>query len=194
MINGLYENIGEKIKNLAKWIFIVEAVGIIITGLILIFNDVVLYGLLTLFCGPISAWVSSWILYAFGELVEDVHAIRNKEGTTVEKAKREAEIKARCEVERRTAHEAWENAKFTAKEIAEKKMTEATVLENLRKSFESSPPIQKPSGFYSNNSWANEIEKLSAGEIYIRYLDKDEWSESYRYICYLELKKRLKIK
>lgn len=26
--------------------------------------------------GPIVAWVGSWILYAFGELVEDVHALR----------------------------------------------------------------------------------------------------------------------
>ncbi len=29
--------------------------------------------------GPIVACVSSWILYAFGQITEDVHTIRNKE-------------------------------------------------------------------------------------------------------------------
>ena len=72
MLDNLYENIGGKIKNLAKWIFIIEAIGAIITGLVLLFTDedLILYGLLTLVGGPIVAYVSSWILYAFGELVE----------------------------------------------------------------------------------------------------------------------------
>ena len=83
MFDSLYENIGRKIKNWAKWIFIVEAIGAIITGFILMAEVDVLY-ILLVFLGPIIAWVGSWILYAFGELVEDVHAIRNKEGTTAE--------------------------------------------------------------------------------------------------------------
>ena len=81
MLDNLYENIGGKIKNWAKWIFIVEAIGAIITGLVFLFTDedFILYGLLIMILGPIVAWVGSWILYAFGELVEDVHAMRNKE-------------------------------------------------------------------------------------------------------------------
>ena len=80
MLDRLYENIGAKIKNWAKWIFIAEAIGAIITGLALLFLDeeLILCGLLVIILGPIVAWVGSWILYAFGELVEDVHAIRNK--------------------------------------------------------------------------------------------------------------------
>ncbi len=70
--NALYIDVGKKIKNLAKWTFIVEAIGAIITGLDLLFTDedLILYGLLTLICGPIIAYVGSWILYAFGELVD----------------------------------------------------------------------------------------------------------------------------
>ena len=93
MLDNLYENIGGKIKNWAKWIFIVEAIGAVMAGIALITtdDDLILAGILTLFCGPIVAYVCSWILYAFGELVEDVHAIRNKEGTAAEeKAKYEA--------------------------------------------------------------------------------------------------------
>ena len=80
MLDTLYENIGGKIKNWAKWIFIVEAIGAVITGIVLLAtdDDLIFAGLLTLFCGPIIAWVSSWVLYAFGELVEDIHAMRNK--------------------------------------------------------------------------------------------------------------------
>ena len=72
MLDNLYENIGSKIKNLAKWIFVIAAIGAVITGLVLLFTDedLILYGLLTLVCGPIVAYIGSWILYAFGELVE----------------------------------------------------------------------------------------------------------------------------
>lgn len=84
----MYDNIGGKIKGLAKAMFIVEAFGAVIAGIALLAtdDDLILAGLLTLFCGPIIAWVGSWILYAFGELVEDVHAMRNNEkNATIEK-------------------------------------------------------------------------------------------------------------
>ena len=81
MLDTLYENIGSKIKNWAKWMFIIEAIGAIITGFVLLidwgFEDG-WWALFIIFFGPIVALVGSWILYAFGELVEDVHAIRNK--------------------------------------------------------------------------------------------------------------------
>ena len=74
----MYDNIGGKIKGLAKTMFIVEAIGAIITGVVLMATgeDLTLYGFLTLVCGPIVAYVSSWIWYAFGELVEDIHVMR----------------------------------------------------------------------------------------------------------------------
>ena len=75
----MYDNIGGKIKGLAKTMFIVEAIGAVITGIVLLATDDVLIfaGLLTLFCGPIIAWVSSWVLYAFGELVEKTSDTNN---------------------------------------------------------------------------------------------------------------------
>ena len=61
-------------------IFVIEAIGAILSGLVMIFSGeyLILYGLLTIVLGPIAAWVGSWLLYALGELVEDVHAIRHK--------------------------------------------------------------------------------------------------------------------
>lgn len=94
----MYDNIGGKIKGLAKGTFIVEAIAAIIIGIAMMADgdeDLMIAGALTLICGPIVAWVSSWMLYAFGQIVEDVRAIRNKEGTTDEaKAKAEAEAEA----------------------------------------------------------------------------------------------------
>lgn len=76
MLENLYENIGGKIKSWAKWIFIIEAIGAVIAGFVLMctasdFDDLqILWGLLTMILGPCVALVSTWILYAFGELVE----------------------------------------------------------------------------------------------------------------------------
>ena len=67
----MYDNIGGKIKNWAVWIFIVEAIAAIIGGITLVANDNGLVGFLTIVFGPIAAWVSSWLLYGFGQLIEN---------------------------------------------------------------------------------------------------------------------------
>ena len=68
-----YENIGDKIKGLAQMSFVVEAIAAVITGIALMFSDedLILYGLLVVIMGPIIAWVSSWLLYGFGQLIEN---------------------------------------------------------------------------------------------------------------------------
>lgn len=70
-----YDNIGDKIKSLAKFAFIVEAVASIVTGIVLLFTseytELVLVGLLTIILGPILAWISSWLLYGIGQLIEN---------------------------------------------------------------------------------------------------------------------------
>ena len=69
-IDGWYTDIGKKIKSWAKWIFILEAIGFVISGLFMLFSTIWFIGLLTIILGPIAAWGSSWLLYAFGELVD----------------------------------------------------------------------------------------------------------------------------
>ena len=70
----MYDNIGKKIKVLAKAVFIVEAICAIIGGIITLITDedLILFGILLLFLGPLVAWVSSWLLYGFGELIDKV--------------------------------------------------------------------------------------------------------------------------
>lgn len=69
-----YTNIGKKMKDWAKTIFIVEAIASVIGAIIMLFTAedgwVIFAAIITAIVGPIIAWVSSWILYAFGELVD----------------------------------------------------------------------------------------------------------------------------
>ncbi len=69
MLDSLYENIGGKIKNWAKWIFIIEAIAAILAGFILAAEEDGAYILISII-GPLVAWVGSWLLYGFGELIE----------------------------------------------------------------------------------------------------------------------------
>ena len=68
-----YENIGNKIKSLAMTLFFVEAIAEIVTGFALMIadEDLIFYGFLIIVIGPIVAWVSSWLLYGFGQLIEN---------------------------------------------------------------------------------------------------------------------------
>ena len=71
----MYDNIGEKIKGLAKGMFIIEAIAAVIGGIVLLGYEFLAIGWLTLFLGPVVAWISSWLLYGFGELIDNVCTI-----------------------------------------------------------------------------------------------------------------------
>ena len=68
-----YDNIGGKIKGLAKAAFIVEAIAAVLSGLVMFVedDDMFLIALLVAIVGPIVAWVGSWLLYGFGQLIEN---------------------------------------------------------------------------------------------------------------------------
>lgn len=79
----MYNNIGGKIKGLAKAISIVEAIAAVTTGIALMASDddMILVGLVVMLLGPLVAWVSSWLIYGFGELVDKACDIeRNTRG------------------------------------------------------------------------------------------------------------------
>lgn len=112
-----FDNIGGKIKNLAKWscwitIFLLWvatplaiAISLAAEGLDAI-ASILLFPLGALIAS-FATWIGWWGIYALGEFVEDLHAIRDKEGTTKEvAAKHEAEMKAKREAEERAIREA----------------------------------------------------------------------------------------
>ena len=88
MLDNIYNNIGNKIKILAKFIFIIESIITVILGIYLIAvaddnqDSLRAVGIFTILLGPIIAWISSWLLYAFGQLVDDTQEIRNTSSKT----------------------------------------------------------------------------------------------------------------
>ena len=67
---SMFDNIGSKIKSLAK---ICTWVGIIFSFLagFLMFATNAFVGILTIVVGSIAAWVGSFLLYGFGQLIEN---------------------------------------------------------------------------------------------------------------------------
>ena len=73
----IYENIGGKIKSLAKWVCIICSGLYIISALLYIILGAatghfgwILVGVLAGVLGPLLIWIGTWTTYAFGDLVE----------------------------------------------------------------------------------------------------------------------------
>lgn len=78
----LYGNIGGKIKYLAFFTALLGALGSFVSGVMLMTTDsyFIGYGVLLIIVGPIVAWVSSWILYGFGEIITSLQSIDGSTG------------------------------------------------------------------------------------------------------------------
>ena len=78
----MFNNIGKKIKLLAKFGCWVGIICCVITGIIflaLIGEDwiFIIPGLITLIAGPVIMWIASWLTYSWGDLIENVQSIKN---------------------------------------------------------------------------------------------------------------------
>ncbi len=93
----MFDNIGRKIKTLAKVSCWMGIIGSIIVAIVMINNYYIetrISGWIVLFAGPLVSWISSFTLYALGEIaensVEQTNLIRNL-------AKRQKDV---CKVDR----------------------------------------------------------------------------------------------
>ncbi|MBQ9950148.1 MAG: SHOCT domain-containing protein [Clostridia bacterium] len=73
----MYRNIGKKIKSLAVVMFVLLAIVSIGLGIFLLCSSFYMMpvGIVVLVAGPVLAWISSFILYGFGELIDKVSDI-----------------------------------------------------------------------------------------------------------------------
>ncbi len=79
----IFENIGKKIKILAQavcWIGIIISV-IYCMVIISSNNDAAIVGLLVIVFGALTSWVSSFVLYGFGEIIEKLTVIADSKKT-----------------------------------------------------------------------------------------------------------------
>lgn len=74
----MYKNIGRKIKILAIVIAVILAIMFIIVGVSRAVNKQVVAAILVIIFGPVISWISSFVLYGFGELVDKTCEIELK--------------------------------------------------------------------------------------------------------------------
>ena len=90
----MFDNIGKKIMSLAKILVVLDIIGTVILAIILVdaFYEEFLGVLVALVSGTFSV-ITCWPLYAFGQLVDDVHAIRyNNTAAAAEPVVKEYEV------------------------------------------------------------------------------------------------------
>ena len=72
----MYENISGKIKKLSKAIAVIGIIIAVIAGFWYIADyDEILQGVFIIVLGGLAAWISSLLIYGFGELIEKVSLI-----------------------------------------------------------------------------------------------------------------------
>jgi len=84
----MFDNIGGKIKKLASVITGLGITGSVIVGIILmaLAEELVLMGIIIAVVGSISSWIGSFLLYGFGELVENSAIIAKKSDMKLSKS------------------------------------------------------------------------------------------------------------
>lgn len=79
----MYDNIGSKIKIVAQILFVLGVIGSIIFGFVICFGseDFNAIGFLYILLGGLISWLSTLLMYGFGELIERVCSIDKKPPT-----------------------------------------------------------------------------------------------------------------
>lgn len=78
----MFDNIGRKIKMLAKVVCWIGIIGSITTGLVLIGMGIdgpdalVTSGVIIVIFGPFFSWIGCFFMYGFGQLVDDTQKLR----------------------------------------------------------------------------------------------------------------------
>lgn len=67
----MFSNIGGKIKNLAMVLCGIGISGSVLLGILLISNRAAVPGIIFMIVGSLFSWVGSFVLYGFGQLVEN---------------------------------------------------------------------------------------------------------------------------
>ena len=156
-----FDNIGGKIKNLAKWSCWIEIlliwISAPITMIVLLCDrytaEFFWIPLVSALVGPIFIWIGSWAMYAFGEAVEDIHALRSKQNPQLENIDRNVQLMAApliLEAEEQAKREAVERTKYEATKKAKREA--AAVIPELPKKEKTLPEKLEYALRYSTDS------------------------------------------
>ena len=77
----MFDNIGGKIKTLAKVVCWIGIIGSCLAGFVLLVEgldvseELILYGILVAGVGSLFSWIGSFFLYGFGQLIENTDVL-----------------------------------------------------------------------------------------------------------------------
>lgn len=78
----MYNNVGKKIMKIAQWYSLVMNIICFIAAIACISNEEYTAALIAVAVGALTT-VASWPVYGFGQLVDDVHALRGQSAEPV---------------------------------------------------------------------------------------------------------------
>ena len=118
----MFKNIGGKIKTLATVITCAFIVLSIVVGVLLMANDMALVGVLLMLVGFLFAWVSSFVLYGYGQMIENSDKL-----VAIERMKLESTLdKLETKADKADELAKWNKAGFLTDEEFDKKIDELT--------------------------------------------------------------------
>lgn len=68
-MNRMFDNIGRKLQTLAGVTTILGIIICVVLGIVLMVLGTILTGIVCMICGSLAAWIGSWVLYGFGEII-----------------------------------------------------------------------------------------------------------------------------
>ena len=170
-----FKNIGNKIKILATIIAIIGSITSVIYGIILIFKtNYDIEGILWLIIGPIASWISCFVLYGFGQLVDNSDKlVETKNINNVENKTIITEVKNNKKANTNTKTNPNNDINKANEFIKHLSLQDFENLKNKHK------------------KWTLEINKLSTSQL-LNIIDKekDEWEDDYIYLCCFEILER----
>lgn len=84
----MFENIGKKIKTLAEILCWIGVISSVIGGIVLVAKGaslsdggtpMIIIGIATIIIGPLLSWISNFVLYGFGEHIDDTKKVTELE-------------------------------------------------------------------------------------------------------------------
>ncbi len=118
----MFKNIGGKIKTLAVVITCIGIVLSIIVGSLLMVNELVIVGILVMLVGILASWISSFILFGYGQMIENSDKL-----VAIERMRLDGELeKISTKAEKVDELAKWNKAGFLTDEEFDKRLDELT--------------------------------------------------------------------
>ena len=181
----MFNNIGKKIKALAAIIAGIGMTFSIVYFIVLIRENLLKVGANAVVLIAVLSWVCAFILYGFGQLVENSDKlVKMKETELAEKQKAEDKTVKVVEEEKVS-----KTTKVSKKEVL--KDITPSLKEKIKKIVNTSK--SKFEGLKKDNEdWFEEIKSLTDRELVDRIDNDHSWQYSYVVLCCYEYNERLK--